>query len=146
MNFPVLPIVLLLLAGSQATGQKSASCHLKNPLCFYGNDILTYLQALYHTQQYDKMLPFMTGPFLEKKDRDEILDWIENSEFGYTFVRKGTRQINPGKWSLTFRRTIRLQEETFKITCVLEDKLCRLYLDQQAAETIFPKLKNLNSK
>ncbi|MCE2789911.1 MAG: hypothetical protein LW630_08375 [Saprospiraceae bacterium] len=132
-----LLVVIVLLASSQASGQQAKSCHLKNPLCFYGNDILTYLQALYNVQQYEKMIPFLTGPFVEKKDRDEIAAWIENSEFGYTFKRTGIRQLNDRKWSVTFRRTYRLQDQTFKITCVLEEGICRLYLDKQAAETIF---------
>lgn len=127
-----LSIVIL----SECKGQ-SNDCLFKNPLCFYNSDILTYLQVLHKNQQYEQMLPYLSGPEVEGKTPIEIISKLEEAPFGYQMRRAGIKEISKSEWNLTYSRTILGTQETFKIRCVTQKKLCTVYLDKKAWETIF---------
>ncbi len=117
--------------------QEKNNCLYKNPLCFYNTDILSYLQAVHKNQQYEKMLPFFYGSSVNIKSK--LLERLTNANFGYSLKRVGVKVKNKTSWSLTYQRTILGTNDTFKIECALINDTCRVYLDENAWETIFKK-------
>jgi hypothetical protein len=116
---------------------QSNDCLFKNPLCFYNSDILTYLQVLHKNQQYEQMLPYLSGPEIDGLSKTQKVSKIENAPFGYQMKREGVKEISKSEWNLTYSRTIMGTQENFKIRCVTQNNLCTVYLDQQAWRTIF---------
>lgn len=112
------------------------NCLFKHPLCFYNTDILAYLQVLHKNQQYEKMIPFFYGPYVNSQKK-ELIKKLSNVDFGYSLKRAGIKQIGSNKWSLTYQRTILGTNENFKIDCALVNDTCRLYLDQKQWSIIF---------
>jgi hypothetical protein len=110
----------------------------RTPLSFYNTDILSYLQVLHKNQQYEKMVPFFTGPLVSDKSTSELAKFLADVSFGYSMKRSGIREIEPKqRWSLSYTRTILGTQETFKIDCVLERDTCRVVLDEKSKTAIF---------
>jgi hypothetical protein len=110
----------------------------RTPLSFYNSDILSYLQILHKNQQYEKMVPFFTGPVIARRSASEIASMLADLPFGYSMTRAGIREIQPKQsWSLTYTRTILGTQETFKIDCVLQNDTCRVLLDEKNKSAIF---------
>jgi hypothetical protein len=129
-------LISLCLAG--ATYGQNESFLFRTPLSFYNTDILSYLQVLHKNQQYEKMVPFFTGPLAAHKSAEDIAAMLADSPFGYSMKRSGIREIEPKhSWSLTYSRTILGTQETFKIDCVLERDTCRVVLDEKSKMAIF---------
>lgn len=127
-----LSIVIL----TESKGQ-SNDCLFKNPLCFYNSDILTYLQVLHKNQQYEQMLPYLSGPELDGLSKSQKVSKLENAPFGYQMKRSGVKEISKSEWNLTYSRTILGTQETFKVRCVTKNNLCTVYLDKQTWGLIF---------
>jgi hypothetical protein len=107
-------------------------------LSFYNTDILSYLQVLHKNQQYEKMVPFFTGPLVAHKSAGDIATILADAPFGYAMKRAGISEIEPKQsWSLTYTRTILGTQETFKIDCLLERDTCRVVLNKQSMNSIF---------
>lgn len=119
------------------TKAQSNDCLFKNPLCFYNSDILTYLQVLHKNQQYEQMLPYLSGPEIDGLSKTQKVSKLENASFGYQMKRAGVKEISKSEWNLTYSRTIMGTQETFKIRCVTKNNLCTVYLDQQSWRMIF---------
>ena len=119
------------------TKAQSNDCLFKNPLCFYNSDILCYLQVLHKNQQYEQMLPYLSGPEVDGLSKTQKVSKLENASFGYQMKRAGVKEISKSEWNLTYSRTIMGTQETFKIRCVTKNNLCTVYLDQQAWRMIF---------
>jgi hypothetical protein len=129
-------LISLCLAG--ATHGQNESFLFRTPLSFYNTDILSYLQVLHKNQQYEKMVPFFTGPLVSAKSTSELVTFLADVHFGYSMKRSGIREIEPKhSWSLTYSRTILGTQETFKIDCVLERDTCRVVLDEKSKTAIF---------
>ena len=110
----------------------------RTPLSFYNADILSYLQVLHKNQQYEKMVPFFTGPLVSDKTTSELVSFLADAPFGYSMKRSGIREIETKqRWSLTYSRTILGTQETFKIDCVFERDTCRVVLDDKSKTAIF---------
>jgi hypothetical protein len=133
-----LIILLQILFIPLSKTQRKATCHLDNPLCFYGTDILTYLQVLHQNQQYEKMIPFLTGPAVDEMERTDLLTWLSDLNWGYSFKRVGIRQLAEGKWSINYKRSRIPYDDTFKVICILEKGKCRLWLDEKTVTSLFP--------
>ena len=129
-------LISLCLAG--ATYGQNESFLFRTPLSFYNTDILSYLQVLHKNQQYEKMIPFFTGPLVTGKSAGELVNVLADAPFGYSMKRSGIREIEPKQsWSLTYSRTILGTQETFKIDCVLVRDTCRVVLDEKSKTLIF---------
>lgn len=134
-HFSVL-LFSICLAG--ATYGQNESFLFRTPLSFYNTDILSYLQTLHKNQQYEKMVPFFTGPLVAQKSAKEIAAMLADAPFGYAMKRSGICEIETKqRWSLTYSRTILGTKETFKIDCVLERDTCRVVLDEKSKTAIF---------
>jgi hypothetical protein len=136
-KFITVLLFTLLFAGS-AAGQQPASCHLKNPLCFYGTDILAYLQAMHQAMQYEKILPYLTGPAVDEMERQDVIRWLSGLDWAYTFRRAGIREIEKGKWVINYKRSRQPYDDSFKVTCVMKNGFCRLWLDAKTIAALFP--------
>jgi hypothetical protein len=133
----ILMLLALSIGLTQSSLAQSSDCLFKNPLCFYNADILTYLQTLHKHQQYEQMLPYMTGPALQNLSKAQQLAKIENAPFGYQMKRSGVKTINDHEWNLTYTRTILGTQETFKVQCVMKDGKCCVFLDEKQWRSIF---------
>ena len=132
-----LAISIMVLSFSKSQGQQE-SFLFRTPLSFYNTDILSYLQVLHKNQQYEKMVPFLTGPLITGKSSMAISAMLVDAPFGYSMKRSGIREVKPKQsWSLTYSRTIVGTQETFKIDCVLERDTCRIMLDTNSFKAIF---------
>ena len=132
-----LAITIMVLSFSKSQGQQE-SFLFRSPLSFYNTDILSYLQVLHKNQQYEKMVPFFTGPLISGKSTSELATFLADVPFGYSMKRSGIREIEPKqRWSLSYTRTILGTQETFKIDCVLERDTCRVVLDEKSKTAIF---------
>jgi hypothetical protein len=130
--------LLISLCLACATYGQNESFLFRTPLSFYNTDILSYLQVLHKNQQYDKMVPFFTGPMVYGKSTSELVSYLADAPFGYSMKRAGIREIEPKhSWSITYTRTILGTQETFKIDCVLERDTCRVMLDEKSKSAIF---------
>ena len=114
------------------------SCLYKNPLCFYNTDVLSYLKILHQTQQYEKMAPFLYGPYVTSMNRSELIESLGEQDFGYSMKRVGVKEISAGNWSLTYQRTLVGTNTNFKINCALVNDTCRVFLDEKSWKIIFP--------
>jgi hypothetical protein len=132
----ILSLTLLFFSIPHVKAQ-SNDCLFKNPLCFYNSDILTYLQVLHKNQQYEQMLPYLSGPEIDGLSKTQKVSKLENASFGYQMKRAGVKEISKSEWNLTYSRTILGTQETFKIRCVTHNNLCTVYLDQQAWRMVF---------
>jgi hypothetical protein len=122
----------------EASYAQNDSFLFRTPLSFYNTDILSYVQVLHKNQQYEKMIPFFTGPLVTGKSAGELVNVLADAPFGYSMKRSGIREIEPKKsWSLTYSRTILGTQETFKIDCVLVRDTCRVVLDEKSKTLIF---------
>ena len=127
----------MALSFSKSQGQQE-SFLFRTPLSFYNTDILSYLQVLHKNQQYEKMVPFFTGPLITGKSSTAISAMLADAPFGYSLKRSGLREVKPKQsWSLTYSRTIVGTQETFKIDCVLQRDTCRVMLDTNSFQAIF---------
>jgi hypothetical protein len=134
-HFSVLFISLCI---ASATYGQNESFLFRTPLSFYNTDILSYLQVLHKNQQYEKMVPFFTGPLVAHKSAGDIAAMLADAPFGYAMKRAGIREIESKQhWSLTYSRTILGTQETFKIECLLERDTCRVVLDEKCKTAIF---------
>lgn len=134
-HFSALLISLFL---ASATYGQNESFLFRTPLSFYNTDILSYLQVLHKNQQYEKMVPFFTGPLVSGKSTSELVTFLAEAPFGYAMKRAGIREIESKQhWSLTYSRTILGTQETFRIDCVLERDTCRVVLDEKSITAIF---------
>jgi len=132
-----LAITIMVLSFSKTQGQQE-SFLFRTPLSFYNTDILSYLQVLHKNQQYEKMVPFFTGPLVSDKTTSELVSFLADAPFGYSMKRSGIREIETKqRWSLTYSRTILGTQETFKIDCVFERDTCRVVLDDKSKTAIF---------
>jgi hypothetical protein len=96
------------------------------------------LTKLHKNQQYEKMVPFFTGPLVSAKSKSELVAFLAATPFGYNMKRSGIREIESKQhWSLTYSRTIMGTQETFKIDCVLVRDTCRVVLDEKSKTAIF---------
>ncbi len=130
--------LLISLCLACATYGQNESFLFRTPLSFYNTDILSYLQVLHKNQQYEKMVPFFTGPLVSAKSTSELVTFFADAPFGYSMKRSGIREIESKQhWSLTYSRTILGTQETFKIDCVLERDTCRVVLDEKSKTAIF---------
>ena len=130
--------LLISLCLACATYGQNESFLFRTPLSFYNTDILSYLQVLHKNQQYEKMVPFFTGPLVSAKSTSELVTFLADAPFGYSMKRSGIREIESKQhWSLTYSRTILGTQETFKIDCVLERDTCRVVLDSKSFAAIF---------
>jgi hypothetical protein len=117
---------------------QSDSFLFRTPLSFYNTDILSYLQILHKNQQYEKMVPFITGPAVAGRTSSDLASMLAELPFGYSMTRSGIREITPKqRWSLTYTRTVFGTQETFKIDCVLQNDTCRVLLDEKNKSAIF---------
>ncbi len=114
-----------------------SDCLFKNPLCFYNTDILAYLQILHKNQQYEKMPPFIYGPYINKVDNQKLVSLLSGADFGYSMKRVGIKETDKNKWSLTYQRTIMGTNENFKIDCAIVNDTCRVFIDQKVWNKIF---------
>ena len=129
-------LISLCLAG--ATYGQNESFLFRTPISFYNTDILSYLQVLHKNQQYEKMVPYFTGPIVAGKTTTDVVAMLADAPFGYSMKRSGIREIEPKQsWSLTYSRTILGTQETFKIDCVLVRDTCRVVLDEKSKTLIF---------
>jgi hypothetical protein len=135
----LISLVMLITFGQNLNGQTNQnSCLFKNPMCFYTSDILTYLQALHKNMLYEEMLPFLYGPKIKGKTKQQMVSELAEAPFGYQLKRVGIRIIQPNKsWTLRFERTLLGTKETFDIQADLENGVCKLYLDEKSWNTIF---------
>jgi hypothetical protein len=132
-----LAITIMVLSFNKTQGQQE-SFLFRTPLSFYNTDILSYLQVLHKNQQYEKMVPFFTGPLVSDKTTSELVSFLADAPFGYSMKRSGIREIETKqRWSLTYSRTILGTQETFKIDCVIERDTCRVVLDDKSKTAIF---------
>lgn len=132
-----LAITIMVLSFSKSQGQQE-SFLFRTPLSFYNTDILSYLQVLHKNQQYEKMVPFFTGPLVSDKSTSELVSFLADAPFGYGMKRSGIREIETKqRWSLTYSRTIVGTQETFKIDCVFDRDTCRVVLDEKSKSAIF---------
>lgn len=133
----LLFIVLTACSFESIHAQKD-SFLFQTPISFYNTDILSYLQVLHKNQQYEKMVPFFTGPIVAGKTTTDVVAMLADAPFGYSMKRSGIREIEPKQsWSLTYSRTILGTQETFKIDCVLVRDTCRVVLDEKSRTLIF---------
>lgn len=133
-----LLFIIIALCSLVTASAQSDSFLFRTPLSFYNTDILSYLQVLHKNQQYEKMVPFFTGPLVSAKSKSELVTILSDAPFGYSMKRSGIREIEPKQsWSLTYTRTILGTQETFKIECVLERDTCRVVLDEKCKTAIF---------
>lgn len=133
-------VFLILFAGGSYLGASAQqeTFLFRTPLSFYKTDILSYLQALHKNQQYERMVPFFTGPAVAGMSQLAIEEMLSNAPFGYVMKRAGIREIEPNQqWSVTYSRTILGTQETFKVECALVRDTCRLVLDEKSKTTIF---------
>lgn len=129
---PFKGLMFLALCGNTQSQQYN------NPLAFYNTDILTYLQILHKNQQYENMLPFLSGPFLKGLSRAEAIEKLSDSSFGYSMKRAGIKEILRGeKWSLTYQRTVLGTQETFRIECEKILDTCRVIMSERDWKNIF---------
>ncbi len=113
------------------------SCLFKNPLCFYNTDILSYLQVLHKNQQYEQMLPYITGPAIDGISKEKKISKLEDASFGYQMKRQGVKTVSEQEWGLTYSRIIMGTQETFKIKCLLIKGTCCVYLDDKGWNQVF---------
>jgi hypothetical protein len=88
--------------------------------------------------QYEKMVPYITGPVVDDKDRHEVIDWLSELNWAYTFQRIGIREMEKGKWVINYKRNRMHLVESMKITCLLKEGICRVWLDDKTARMLFP--------
>ncbi len=112
-------------------------CLFKNPLCFYNTDILSYLQVLHKNQQYEQMLPYITGPAVDGLSKEKKISKLEDTSFGYQMKRQGVKTVSNQEWGLTYSRVIMGTQETFKIKCLLVKGTCCVYLDEKGWNQVF---------
>ncbi len=112
-------------------------CLFKNPLCFYNTDILSYLQVLHKNQQYEQMLPYITGPAVDGLSKEKKISKLEDASFGYQMKRQGVKTVSNQEWGLTYSRIIMGTQETFKIKCLLVKGTCCVYLDEKGWNQVF---------
>lgn len=129
-------IIGLLCFMSLSPGFAQENCLFKNPLCFYNTDILTYLQVLHKNQQYEKMVPFFYGPYLNGS-KAEFANKLSVVDFGYALKKVGIKEIDKKKWSLTYQRTIVATNHNFKMDCAVVNDTCRVFLDLKLWNTLF---------
>ncbi len=130
--------MLILACSISRLAAQHDSYLYRTPLSFYNTDILSYLQVLHKNQQYEKMVPFFTGPLVSAKSTSELVTFLAEAPFGYSMKRSGIREIDSKqRWSVTYSRTILGTQETFKIDCVLERDTCRVVLDEKSKTAIF---------
>ena len=133
-----LLFIIIALCSLWTASAQHDSFLFRTPLSFYNTDILSYLQVLHKNQQYEKMVPFFTGPIVEAQTSSELEELLSDAPFGYSMKRSGIRETASNqRWSLTYTRTILGTQETFKIDCVLERDTCRLVLDDKSIKAIF---------
>jgi len=133
-----LLFIIIALCSLGTASAQSDSFLFRTPLSFYNTDILSYLQVLHKNQQYEKMVPFFTGPIVEAQTSSELVELLSDAPFGYSMKRSGIRETASNqRWSLTYTRTILGTQETFKIDCVLERDTCRVVLDDNSIKSIF---------
>jgi hypothetical protein len=132
-----LLIFLALSIFSVTISAQDKDCLFKNPLCFYNTDILSYLQVLHKNQQYEQMLPYITGPALDGLSNEKKISKLEEASFGYQMKRQGVKTVSNQEWGLTYSRVIMGTQETFKIKCLLVKGTCCIYLDEKGWKAIF---------
>jgi hypothetical protein len=93
--------------------------------------------VLHKNQQYEQMLPYLSGPEIDGLSKTQKVSKLGNASFGYQMKRAGVKEISKSEWNLTYSRTIMGTQETFKIRCVTKNNLCTVYLDQQAWRMVF---------
>jgi hypothetical protein len=129
-------IICLFFFNSNLRCIAQENCLYKNPLCFYNTDILSYLQVIHKNQQYENMVPFFYGPYLNNSHLD-FVNKLSAVDFGYSLKRVGVKEIEKNKWSLTYQRTIMGTNENFKIDCALVNDTCRVFIDQKQWNKLF---------
>jgi hypothetical protein len=122
---------------STSNSLAQSDCLFKNPLCFYNTDILSYLQVLNKHQQYEKMIPFFYGPYIDSLGKNKFISALNKVDFGYSMKRVGVKERSKNKWSITYQRTIMGTNEDFKIDCAIINDTCRIYIDQKTWNKIF---------
>jgi hypothetical protein len=130
-------LFLALSLFSLSISAQDKECLFKNPLCFYNTDILSYLQVLHKNQQYEQMLPYITGPAVDGLAQEKKISKLENASFGYQMKRQGAKNVSNQEWGLTYSRIIMGTQETFKIKCLLVNGTCCVYLDDKEWKHIF---------
>ncbi len=85
-----LAITNMVLSFSKSQGQQE-SFLVRTTLSLYNTDILSYLQMLHKNQQYEKMVPFFTGPLITGKSSTAISAMLADAPFGYSMKRFGIR-------------------------------------------------------
>jgi hypothetical protein len=138
MNKLIFSILLLVSTFFQVkVHAQEKDCLFKNPLCFYNTDILSYLQVLHKNQQYEQMLPYITGPAVDGLSKEKKISKLEDASFGYQMKRQGVKTISNQEWGLTYSRIIMGTQETFKIKCLLVKGTCCVYLDEKRWKQVF---------
>ena len=138
MNKLIFSILLLVSTFFQVkVHAQEKDCLFKNPLCFYNTDILSYLQVLHKNQQYEQMLPYISGPALDGLSKENKISKLEDASFGYQMKRQGVKTVSNQEWGLTYSRIIMGSQETFKIKCLLVKGTCCVYLDEKGWKQVF---------
>ena len=122
---------------SSSVSLAQSDCLFKNPLCFYNTDVLSFMQVLHKNQQYEKMTPFLYGPYINMIDSQKLVSLLGSVDFGYSMKRVGVKETAKNKWSLTYQRTILGTNENFKIDCALVNDTCRVFIDRKVWNKIF---------
>jgi hypothetical protein len=130
-------IYFAIIAMSTSISLAQSDCLFKNPLCFYNTDILSYLQVLHKNQQYEKMVSFFYGSFIDSIGKEKLVDRLNEAEFGFSMKRVGVKETAKNNWSITYQRTIMGTNENFKIDCALVNDTCRVFIDQKVWNKIF---------
>ena len=132
-------IMMFILSSMPLFSQKNTSCLFKNPLCFYANDILTYLQVMHKQGLYERMIPFLYTPIeIKQLGKKKILMECEKMSFGYEMKRVGIQEIIKNKeWMLTYQRVILGTSEIFRLHCILIDDTVRINSPLKERKMIF---------
>jgi len=83
------------------------------------------------------MINFIYGPAIDRKSKKNILEKLSNVTFGYSLKRVGILEKTKTNWSITYQRTLLGTNETFKINCALINNRCKVYIDDNAWNTLF---------
>ena len=140
MKSKIFLIILFFYSFSsinKSYGQNNDYGNFKNPLMFYGTDVLIYLQTLHENMLYEQMPSFFYGPIVNTNSRNILIDKLSDAQFGYSMRRVGAKSINKNQWLLNYQRTILGTQETFKIKAELVNDTCRIYLDEKSWKLIF---------
>lgn len=138
ISFTLTSIIALM--SFQNIGEKysvSENCLFKNPLCFFNTDILTYQQILFKNMQFEKMVPFFYGPWIKSQPKNQIISHFSKAQFGYSLKRIGIRTNSVNSWSIMYQKTIMGTNHSFSVQCALINDTCRIWLDQEAYNSIF---------